>query len=239
VTADVAVFRELDVDYDDAVLRSFYDDVLDVSFEEDELDDLDTFRCELRGEAEVQALATVAIGGGGRVLGGIVGEIYAQAETLLIAYLAIRPDIRARGIGSALVRYALPRWQARADVSLTVAEVHDPRHWREPSDAADDRVRFFGQAGALVLGIPFVQPALSPGRARIPGFLLVVFPTGAEREVPSAEVGRFVKEYYAVAEHVRPPFDVQLADLLAQIERRSAVPLYPIADYAKVPLPTA
>jgi GNAT superfamily N-acetyltransferase len=235
MTAQVSAFHELDVDYDDMLAQRFYREVLLASFGSDELDDFDRFRRGLLAGAEVPTLATVAVGGGSEILGGIVGEIYASAETLLLAYLAVRPDIRARGIGTALVRHAVPRWRKRPDVHLAVAEVHDPRRWLGSGDAAEERLRFFEQVGARVLGVPFIQPALEPGRARVPGFLLLVFDADVGCEVSASRVARFVLNYYAVAEGAEPPFDPQLAELLALVEQRPKIPVYPIADFTRVP----
>jgi GNAT superfamily N-acetyltransferase len=235
MTTVVGAFQELDVDYDDTVAQRFYREVLAASFAADELDDFDRFRRGILGKAEVPTLATVALGRDAEILGGIVGEIYASAETLLLAYIAARPDIRAHGVGTALIREAIPRWRERSDVSLAVAEVHDPRQWTGSGDAAAERLRFFDRVGARVLGTPFVQPALKPGRSRVSGFLLLVFDPDLEREVPAARIARFVRQYYAVAEEAEPPFDPQLAELLAFIERKPEIPVYPIADYAKVP----
>jgi GNAT superfamily N-acetyltransferase len=235
MTAGVAAFHELDVDYDDAVAERFYREVLVASFDSNELDDFDRFRHGLLGKAEVPTVATVAFGRDAEILGGIVGEIYASAETLLLAYLAVRPDIRSRGVGTALVRHAVPRWRKRSDVRLSVAEVHDPRRWLDPGDAAEERLRFFDRVGARVLGMPFIQPALEPGRSRVSGFLLLVFDSDLEHEVPAAQVARFVRHYYAVAEGAEPPFDPELAELLAVIEQKPGIPVYRVADYARAP----
>jgi GNAT superfamily N-acetyltransferase len=235
MTTGAATFHELDVDYDEALAQRLYREVLAVSFDTDELDDFDRFSRGLVGKAEVPTLATVALGHDSQVLGGIVGEIYASSKTLLLSYLAVRPDVRTHGIGAALVNHAVPRWRHRSECRLAVAEVHDPRRWSAPADAAEARLRFFERVGAHALGVPFVQPALEPGRSRVSGFLLLVFDSDHEREVPAAHVARFVRDYYAVAEGAVPPFDPQLAELLAFIEREPRIPVYPIADYARVP----
>ena len=106
------------------------------------------------------------------------------------------------------------------------------------------RLRLYERLGARVLGVPFVQPALGPGRARVHGFLLLAFHVDPSVEVGqhgamavrSDVVGRFVRRYYETAEDVRVPYDDQLAHLLGKIEEHPAIPLLPIADYEHVPL---
>jgi hypothetical protein len=54
--------------------------------------------------------------------------------------------------------------------------------------------------------------------------------------VPSEVVGRFVRRYYETAEGVRPPYDSELAHLLAEIENHATIDLLSIAEYHRVPL---
>ena len=114
-------FRDLDLDPDDELIARFYHDVLAVSFSPDEIDDAEGFARSVRNSGSAQALASVAVGPDGEVLGGVVCEVYAAERVLLLAYLAVRPDLRGRGLGTRLVEHVAPRWYAHPDVELALA----------------------------------------------------------------------------------------------------------------------
>ena len=243
--AEQIMFRALDGDDDGDLLDRFHREVLMTSFSADELDHLDVMARGLRGEGEAQTLASVALGPGDALLGGVVGELYRSEHVLLLAYLAVRPELRGRGIGTALLEHVATQWYANPGVSLAVGEVHDPRRWSETGgEDAVSRLRFYERLGARVLDVPFVQPALDSRRARIEGFLLLAMYAGPEAVVSTGDgesvradlVGRFVRHYYEVAEGVREPRDPQLVRLLGAIEGRPAIRLLPLAEYERIPL---
>jgi GNAT superfamily N-acetyltransferase len=240
--AEGIVLRDLDVDPDDELVERLHREVLSVSFSPDELDGADVLAEGLRDGC---TLATVALDPDGALLGGVVAEVYGREHVLLLAYLAVRPDLRGRGIGTRLMEHVAPSWYAHPEVQLAVAEVHDPRPW---SNVAEEdplaRLRLYDRMGARVLALPFVQPALGPGRARVPGFLLLAFHVdpgvevvdGDATAVPSSLVARFVRRYYEIAEGAPDPADSQLNDLLSRIEERPTIQLLPIREYDRIPL---
>jgi GNAT superfamily N-acetyltransferase len=241
----VVAFRDLDVDHDEELVGRFHHDVLAVSFTPDELEDVATLARGLRGKGEVEVLASVALGSDDAVLGGVVGELYLKESVLLVAYLAVRPDLRGFGIGTALMEHVAPIWYARPAVRLAVAEVHDPRGWSQvPGDDPARRLRLYERLGARLLAVPFVQPTVGAGRARVPGFLLVAFYVDPKIEVAvdggaavrSDIVGAFVRQYFETAESIRAPYDSQLAELLGRIAEHPAIPLLPVSGYERIPL---
>ena len=243
--ADGVAFRDLDAEYEPGLLDRFHRDVLATSFSSDELEDAATLARGLSGDDGPEVLVSVALDKDDAVLGGVVGEIYASERVLLLAYLAVRRDLRSTGIGTALMERVAARWYARPVVRLAVAEVHDPRRW--PRLAGDDpgrRLRLYGRLGARVLGVPFIQPTVGAGRRRVPGLLLLAFYVDPDLEtrwegevaIRSDLVGRFVRRYYELAEGVRTPYDAELARLLARIEEQPIIPLLSVHDYERVPL---
>jgi GNAT superfamily N-acetyltransferase len=244
---EVVALRDLDVDPDVELIEPFYRDVLAVAFSHDELGDFDAFAAGVRGEGVAQVLASVALGRDGDVLGGVVGEVYAPEQVLLLAYLAVRPDLRGRGIGTMLMEHVAPRWYAHPSVRVALAEVHDPRRWSGVvGEDPLSRLRLYERLGARVLGVPFVQPALGPESARVPGFLLLAFHVDpsvevehdGESAVRSDLVGRFVRSYYEAAEGITAPYDSQLAELLRRIDDHATIRLLPLAEYERVALLT-
>ena len=96
------------------------------------------------------------------------------------------------------------------------------------------RLHFYERFGARVLDVPFVQPALANGRARIPGFLLIALHVDPAvvvhvdgESVRADLVSRFVRRYYEEAEGAHEPWDPELARLLAVIDRVPTIALLP------------
>jgi predicted N-acetyltransferase YhbS len=235
------ILRDLRTEPDDELLRRFYEEVLRPSFDDDELMELDSLADSLRSEDDPRSLASVVVDDAGRVVGGVVGELYEAESVLLLAYMAVRPGERDRGVGTELAQVVLPVWFADPRVALAVAEVHDPRFW--PNDEAEARLRLYDRLGGRVLGVPFVQPALGPDRERVRGFLLLVFyadpsvtvSVDGDEAIRTEVVARFVRRYFEETEGARTPYDPELAGLLELIERDEVVPLLAIGEYGRVP----
>lgn len=229
--------RDLRRDFDPEILDRLYADVLEPTFAPEELDSAESMAA---GLAEGRAgLAWVALAGD-EVLGGLVAERHPGSDVLLVGYLAVRPDRRGGGVGSALMERLREHCEGDAEVRLALGEVHDPRQHPDAGDRALDRLRFFERQGARVLDVPFVQPALGPQGSRVPGFLLLAFyvdprlaPETADR-IPAEVVSRFVRRYYEVTEGAAEPYDAQLGELIGRIERDRAVALLPVSGYERV-----
>jgi GNAT superfamily N-acetyltransferase len=214
--------------YDARLLEAMYEHVLEPSFAADELDPLDSIAAGLCAAGDPLTLAAVAVEGDA-ALGGLIGELYRRSGVLLIAYLAVSPDHRGRGIGSRLLAEAAAGWYHELDVALALGEVHDPRHYAAiEGPGALARLRLYGRLGARLLDMPFVQPALSPERRRVPQMLLLAFHVApsslaAGVEPPSLEPTRvrtFIRDYYTAAEGGVPAAeDVEYARLESCLTR--------------------
>lgn len=241
--ASELVFQDLRREPGDRLLHRLHEDVFIQSFTADELDDVQTIADGLRGNGPTDVWVTAAVGGDGAPVAGIVGELFRGTGVVLLSYLAVRPDLRGRGVGTRLMREVAGAWFARPDVLLAVGEVHDPRAW---SGIADEdpiaRLRMYGRLGALVLGMPFIQPALRDGAARVPGFLLLAFHVGPtlrrgadDASVPAALISEFIRSYFTICEGPQRPDDEQLSALLGRVDSMERVPLLPIERFGEVP----
>jgi GNAT superfamily N-acetyltransferase len=233
--------RELHRDFDRRLLARLYREVLEPAFAPDELEGIEPLAARLTRPEGPGSFVAVALGPDGEVLGGLVADHDRECRVLLLSYLAVRPDLRGRGIGSRLMRDVAARWYEGGEVLLAVAEVHDPRHW--PGDpAAVQRLRLFEAVGAQVLDVPFVQPALHGDGERVSGFLLLAFHVdpsirmrdGDTEGIPASLLARFVKRYYEDAEGPASPPDPELVSLLARIEQDELVELVPLSEYERV-----
>jgi GNAT superfamily N-acetyltransferase len=234
--AEQVAVRDLRRDFDPDVLDRLYRDVLAPTFAPEELDPAASIAASLTPGGAGLAWAALA---DDEVVGGLVAERHPDADTVLVGYLAVRSDQRDRGLGGELMDQFRAHCETDPAVRLAVGEVHDPRRHTDGADRAEDRLRFFARQGARVLDVPFIQPAVRPGGARVPGFLLLalyVDPsiTAPDGGVPAETVARFVRSYYEVTEGTTAPFDPELAALLERIERDPTVALLPMSDYDRV-----
>ncbi len=206
--------RFLDGDADRELLRTLYDTVLAPSFPASEREPFDKLARVLDGE---ELLGAVALDPAGAPVGALFLEWFAGIRVGMLSYFAVRPDVRGRGIGRALVAAATPRWQDSLRPELIVAEAEDPRvHGGAGGDYGDAtaRLRMYAGFGARRLPIRYVLPELMPGEGRLPGLLLLAV-TDADA-VPGPVVESFLGQYYARMEGgPARPGDVQLQELLA------------------------
>lgn len=218
-------------------LEQLYDGLLNPSFPVDELMPRDRLLPRL-AEENSGVCCRVAADPDGRVVAAIIADTYPAARVLLLSYLAVVSEFRDRGVGTALARDAVPRWIARYRPALAVAEVEDPR-LQIVSDAdgygdADLRMRLYDGLGGLVLPVPYVQPALSPGAERVRNLLLMVFHAAPEvcpdRLLDPRLLVRFLTDYFTVCEG-KTPVDAEFTALLDACQRPGGIPLVKPSEY--------
>ena len=216
---------------DDALASEFYRSVLRPSFRDDELvDESDLLETIRAGSCHL----LVARDADGTVLGGAVGDWYESSRVQLLSYLAARPGVRGRGLGTLLVRAAVDSWVELLDPLLVVGEVEDPRYYGNdgPDSPYGDvvaRVRFYEKLGVRLLPIPYAQPALRAGGHRVSHLLLMVFAVGsgaavAPDRVDGGVVERFLVEYFTDMEG-QVSDDAELTRLLAACREPGGLPL--------------
>lgn len=150
-----------------------YSEILRPSFNDDELVPYTSFSNRL---SEDRLDITVARQDGVPV-GVVIGDWFPRSESMLLSYLAVRSDIRAAGIGSAVTTAAFDRWQAVRSPRMIVAEIEHPRFFLPDEQRGDPekRLRFYGKMGGRILDIPYFQPPVAEGQPFVLGMLLLAF----------------------------------------------------------------
>jgi predicted N-acetyltransferase YhbS len=232
-TAPAVTVRELEAGVDTGTFRELYDQVLAPSFRESEL-----VESEVLAEAVTsdRVIISVAVGPGGTVLGGMIADWYDDTRVLLLSYLAVRPGLRGRGIGHALIDATVPALRARLDPLVVLGEVEDPRYFSDTrfGDAVA-RLRLYQRYGARFLPLPYLQPEVRPGHGRVPNLLLTVFLVDeaacpAPGFVDGTVIDRFLERYFTEHEGPAQPDDVALAELRAACRRPGGLPLLDVAQ---------
>lgn len=161
-----------------------------------------------------------------RRLGGyLILELYRESRTTLLAYVGTSPEFRRQGLMRRMYAFAAARVLKEAGVvRAAFAEIHVPGRIaldREPM-ATLARVRAFASLEALLVPIPYVQPALEVGQAFGTDLMLLSLPIGGsagegERTLSASAVRDFLGEYYrgcGIQRPVESPgFDAMLAAL--------------------------
>ncbi|WP_431783703.1 GNAT family N-acetyltransferase [Streptomyces chumphonensis] len=217
-----------------AELDRIYQEILKPSFTADELGDpAQLERLVNAGSATVFASHAPD----GRPLGTAIGEWDAKRRIVLLSWLAVRPGLRGAGTGGALLQEALRHWITWYDPCLVLAEVSDPLG-RSANPAAGStvdhgdaaaRLRFYLRLGGRVLDLPYFQPALGPGLARVEDELLLVlhahaeFAGAAPETIDAAVLRGYIEDYLRECEGSVGD-DSATARLLEALDRPCGIP---------------
>ncbi|NUS11611.1 MAG: GNAT family N-acetyltransferase [Streptomyces sp.] len=227
-----------DVGPDGPLLDAVYDELLVPAFPAHEL----MTAAEVRAGLESGLLWVSAVVRDGRPDGAAVAEWSPDSGVLLLAYMAVRRDLRSSGVGSALMAEIRSGWQERVRPLLTLAEIEHPAAHAADADRGDPaaRLRFYARHGARALDVPYFQPSLRPGAPRVPGMLLAVLTTAPEPAdapaVPSGPVRAFMTEYFQHCEGGVPE-DPAAAAMFGAMGPEG-IALLPLDDPAALPLTT-
>ncbi len=111
-----------------------------------------------------------------------VGYYYREAKTGLLAYNAVAPEHRSKGLGRKMVESrieAMKDLAARDGAALegVLIEVNDPAKIKPEDDSIDPatRIKIFEKWGAQKVPIPYVQPVLEPGGKSCDTLLLMSY----------------------------------------------------------------
>lgn len=211
---------------DPELVARAYAAVLAPSFTDDELPPWEQFEAEVSGSAVLVATA------GGEIVAAAVSDTGGGEPVGLLSHLAVRPDQRGTGTGSAVFDRLRSLWSA-GDAAVVLGEVHDPRIWADAEDERPGaRMRFYERHGARLLAVPWEQPELWPGGRRVPGMLLLVMGGRDQLDaVPSAWVATWMTEYYRSCEGIDASSgDPALDALLARVAAVDPIPVRAIVD---------
>lgn len=235
------------------LLAELYHEVLAPAFPPDELVSLPALEGAVLGGGEgVEVVVAVDSGGGApRVVGGIVGERYPGSNVLLLAYLAVRPELRGAGVGTLLLAEVIPLWCRRHRPLLAVGEVEHPDHHGPSPERGDPaaRLRLYERVGARVLAAPYFQPRIGPDLQRVYDMLLLAFEVdprayrgdpagdhGGAATVDGKVVTGFLDEYFTVCEGGDTiTTDPDFRSMRAAMDPAGGLGLLPVSRYREVP----
>lgn len=220
-------------DLTDAAFDQLYDDVLAPSFPDTELLGREVLHEQyLRGAPDYFGNAVMR---DGRAIAAALCEQHGPSGISLLDYLAVAPGIRQGGHGGRLLRHLLSRWEGTDSVAF-LAEVEDPRH--HPSTDHGDpaaRLRFYERHGATLLPLPYFQPSLGPGLARVPHLLLIALRT-RETGLPSAGLREFLDDNIVACEGEAATDEPGYRALRDRITAwPESAPLWPLSRLADLP----
>ncbi|MGY0058029.1 GNAT family N-acetyltransferase [Streptomyces sp. LZ34] len=229
-------------DGDDFLLTQVYRDLLLECFPSNELEPYDELRS---GLAKDLRLVTAIVNADSQPVAAAVGDWSPESGVLLLAYLAVRAEVRSSGLGGMLVEEVNGGWQRRLRPRLTLAELEHPLAHEIDEVYGDPvaRLRFYARCGGRALDVPYFQPALGSGMDRVYGMLLVMLSGSADlgersgAKVHPGPIQDFVERYFLDTEGVVPT-DPPARQMWHAMERPGGIPLLPLTDVRRLPLST-
>ncbi len=230
-----------------ALLERFYRDAYVPEFPDpDERESLRNMRgylaAKARGWYGPNAYHIVVAEVGGRPAGGAVCDYLATPNAGVVEFLFVAPDVRGRGLGRALLDETLrllradARANGRGPLVGVVAEMNDPFRRSRTPDNLDpfERAAIWGQWGFSVLGMRYVQPALSRDQQPVQNLVLIarMLARPTATRVPSAWALEVVAEYMRWAMRIAAPdSNREFRAMAAALGAQPQVALVPLLRY--------
>jgi GNAT superfamily N-acetyltransferase len=223
--------------------RVAFDTVLAPSFVLDELEPYEEFETKLD-----DGITTLLVGvdGSNEVVAAAVFVNVRAASVVVLRQMATRQDLRGTGLGTELYHAFIKTLENSEQPSLVLAEVQHPDYHEAHPRHGDplSRLRFYDRFDALILDVPYYQPALAQGMKPVYGLLLLALyvrpdlinPARTYLDPPENLLFALRSLLYADGD----PDEAAAAALLSAASR-NRVRLLPTSDYAQVTpgLPTA
>jgi GNAT superfamily N-acetyltransferase len=233
--------RNLRTGPDTSLIEAVYRDILEPSFEPNELDPLDVVLDGLTEGGSYECWGLCALDGD-TPAGCVLGYPYPESGVLLIGYIAVRAGVRSRGVGGMLLEAARREWYGQAGLTLVLAEIDDPRY--HPASGGIDperRITFYARHQTQLVVGPYFQPRLDgEGKQRVYDMFLAVLNGDGKTSLPGPAIAAFLREYFtASGEDGAWPLSDDSAGqwLLHWYDARETVGLQPIGDYQKAEIP--
>lgn len=216
-------------------LADIYDTIMVRSFQPDELVDKAAFMHQTTwGEVLVTEDAD------GVATGVAVADHHSETRVSVLEYLAVNPDRRGGGAGSALLTAAVQRWVDLVSPGALLAEIERPDAHAATEEFGDPtrRLAFYERHGFQALALPYYQPALSEEQRAVPDLLLGILifePTwvnaDASRFVEAPRLAQTLVERNPGSGEQRPAWEA----LLAATHDPRGIELVPLSQYARIP----
>lgn len=216
--------------------RVAFDTVLAPSFVLDELEPFADFEAKLD---EGTTTLLVGVDDSDDIVAAAVFVNIRAASAVVLRQMATREDLRGTGLGTELYHAFLQTLEETEQPSLVLAEVQHPDHHEAHPRHGDplSRLRFYDRFDALIIDVPYYQPALTEGLKPVYGLLLLALyvrpdlinPARTYLDPPENLLFALRSLLYADGD----PDDAAAAKLLAAASR-NRVRLLPTSEYAQV-----
>ena len=152
--------------------RIAFDTVLAPTFLHDELEPYEEFEAKLEDD-----LTTLVIGvdESGEIVAAAVFVHIRAASAVVLRQMATREDLRGTGLGTELYHGLIAALEESEQPSLVLAEVQHPDYHEAHPQHGDPlaRLRFYDRFDALIIDVPYYQPALTADLQPVYGLLLL------------------------------------------------------------------
>lgn len=188
--------------------RAYHDIYVPAFPDPDERESLEKFKRGIRGEIPGVDIAVNILGENLQdknkaVIKGIsVGYYYRAQNVGLLAYNAIAPEAREKGLGKIMVQSRINSLKNHAaaqgkKIDAVFIEVNDPQKVSAENDSMNpaDRVAIFTKFGARKVPIPYVQPPIDKDSPYCDYLLLMNYPVDGRYAEPQA-VERYLRGIY-------------------------------------------
>jgi GNAT superfamily N-acetyltransferase len=162
---------------------------------------------------------TVLLKEDGRVEGFSILCLPQEDAFGLLEYMAVAGDQRSRGLGAELFQYSMQTaLEQRGRPMPVLLEVDSDREDSADRKLRTRRQRFYRRLGCFrIAGLAYILPL--PGEAPPPEMDLMIYPNGDLRELPKADLERWLKVIYRIVYNCSPE-DPRIKRMLQAIPDR-------------------